>query len=192
MEEKICTKCGKSNEGNAKFCTGCAEPFLGADVSEATVEAVDTVVVEAPVVEAPVVEVPVVEVPVVEAPVVEAPVVVVPVVEAPVVVAPKQTVYTETPQQVQVVGEPEKTVPTIAWIGLFLLKIIPLLGVIIEIIIAMTSKNKSLRNYGKARLILLIIGFVLFIAVVIFMVVVLQDVAKDIMDVMEDLQDELM
>jgi hypothetical protein len=201
--EKICSKCGTSNEESAKFCVSCAAEFAAvvADdtVGPASSESVQSVETEEPVqVETPAevqaevqAEVPAevqAEVPA-ETPA-EAPQQA-PVVKAPAEVPQQAPVYAAVPPQgatyvVPQTQEPivEKPVPVIAWLGLFLLRIVPL-GAIIEIIIAMTSKNKSLSNYGKAKLIFLIVGIILAIVFVITMFSLVEDMIYEIQDAMD-------
>ncbi|MDA3846694.1 MAG: zinc-ribbon domain-containing protein [Vallitaleaceae bacterium] len=201
--EKICSKCGTSNEESAKFCVSCAAEFAAvvADdtVGPASSESVQSVETEEPVqVETPAevqaevqAEVPAevqAEVPA-ETPA-EAPQQA-PVVKAPAEVPQQAPVYAAVPPQGATYVEPQiqepiavKPVPVIAWLGLFLLRIVPL-GAIIEIIIAMTSKNKSLSNYGKAKLIFLIVGIILAIVFVITMFSLVEDMIYEIQDAMD-------
>lgn len=81
-------------------------------------------------------------------------------------------------------GYAPKPVSVIGWIGLILVRIIPL-GVIIELVIALSSSNPTLRNYGKAKLILIIIGVVLVIAGFIALLPVIQDVYDNIYDLID-------
>lgn len=64
----------------------------------------------------------------------------------------------------------EKPVTMGTWIGLMLLSIVPF-GGIIALIIALSSQNQSLKNYGKAMLVIMGIGFVLAILAIIVVAV---------------------
>jgi len=220
--DKICSKCGTSNEESAKFCVGCSAEFpsieANMDSSEPVVEQTGEYVeqvAEEPVAEEQVAEEQVAEESVVSEPMGSEPMGSEPVVSEPVVSEPMGSepvfapatqpavpapqpippapqpsqVYTApTPQaatQPAVPQESEKPVHVIAWIGLFLLRIIPL-GAIIVIIIAMTSKNQSLRNYGKAKLILMIISIVLVIAFIIVNFDLVQEAVYTLQDIINE------
>jgi hypothetical protein len=81
-------------------------------------------------------------------------------------------------------GYAQKPVSVIAWIGLMFLRIIPL-GVIIELVIALSSSNPTLKNYGKAKLILIIIGIILVIVAFITILPIIQDAYDEVYDILE-------
>lgn len=226
MEEKKCPVCGTVNDGNAKFCVGCAAEFALHETVETVESAPESVqesddlsgesvtgeFVDTPVqepVQEPMDE-PVEEQPEVETAVEAQPVepqaaepeesaVTEGVYEAAPIVPPipepkkkekkvKEKKVKEKPvqQSVQQVadGYGPKPVSVIGWIGLILLRLIPL-GAIIELVIALSSSNPTLRNYGKAKLILIIIMVVLIIVGFIMLLPVIQDVYDNIYDMID-------
>lgn len=59
------------------------------------------------------------------------------------------------------IAEPNKVVSTGAYFGLLLLFSLPIIGFIVCMIMAISSKNKNLKNFAKAILIWTIIGLVI-------------------------------
>jgi hypothetical protein len=128
----FCTECGANVPEGVNFCTECGKPI--------------TVAVAA----AP---------PVVQAEPVAPPVAPQPVAPPPVYTAP-QPVYTAPPQYAAP-GIDSPVVGTGAFFGLLILFAIPIIGWLACIIMAFASKNRNIKHFARAELILLIIGVVL-------------------------------
>lgn len=175
MENKICPRCGTANERDSKFCVGCANQFVsgeaggnlssiptnmnqrGAYQSQSQGQHTSVAQNQPGRVVNPMepINQPGHRMP----------------------PAPPQNMYTGgNMQNNQFNAQPmqhlnmnlnnqyEMPYSVGKWVGLLLLQILlPGLGSIIALIICLTSDNATVRNFGKAQLILIIIGVVLSI-----------------------------
>ena len=60
------------------------------------------------------------------------------------------------------IRESHKPISPWGYIGYEILYAIPVVGLVLAIIFSITSKNKNLKNFAKAQLIMIVIGIVLF------------------------------
>ena len=147
---KFCNFCGKGIPVDAAFCVHCGKKLTVEQSAPAPVA------VEQPEVEAPV-EIPVAE-PAAETVAIPVPV---PVPVAEPVVAP---VAAPMEEQSAPAKKQKKIAPVVgfwAYLGLFLLFSIPVVGFIASIVLSFAPKNKSVKNFARAALVWMIIGAVL-------------------------------
>ena len=60
------------------------------------------------------------------------------------------------------IRESHKPISPWGYVGYEFLFAIPIVGLVLAIVFSITSKNKNLKNFAKAQLIMIVIGIVLF------------------------------
>ncbi len=133
---KFCTECGKEIADGVAFCTECGTKAPADPVTETTETVTETVEAKA------------------ETPAVHTP---------PAQTNQAQQTYAQ-PQTSYASPAPDptnKVVGTGAYLGLMLLFAIPIIGQIACIIMAFAPKNKNIKHFARAQLILMIIAIVL-------------------------------
>ena len=65
------------------------------------------------------------------------------------------------------IREGQKPISPWGYVGYEILYAIPIVGLILAIVFSITSKNKNVKNFAKAQLIMIVIGIVLLFILVI-------------------------
>ena len=87
--------------------------------------------------------------------------------------------------------EAEKPVPTLLYMLFDIISAIPVVNFILMIVLAIVPNNKSIKNYWKAKIIWVIIGFVLSVIATIFVLINLENISDWLQAILDSIPSDI-